>query len=100
MADLQRVVLHDQELDVDVLITSNGELLVNTGGERTVLFAYDADSNLEYIGKASIGSTTDAAVWQIKKLAYTSGNLVSIKWHDGDTSYDNVWDSRAGGSYS
>lgn len=100
MADLKRVMIYDSVTDQDAQVTSTGEFVVNTGGDYTTLFAYDADSNLEYIGKADMSSSTASAVWQIKKLAYTSGNLVSIKWHDGDTLFNNVWDNRTGGSYS
>ena len=51
-----------------------------------------------YIGKASVGSLTSGAVWQIAKLDTSSG-LVKT-WADGDASFNNVWDNRASLTYS
>lgn len=51
-----------------------------------------------YIGSASIGSLTSAAVWQIFKIADSSGDK-TITWADSDNSFDNIWDNRASLSY-
>ena len=63
--------------------------------------AYDANNNLEYLGKAAIGSATSAAVWQIKKFTYdVSNNLTGILWANGNESFANIWDNYATLSYS
>lgn len=56
-------------------------------------------SGVTYIGKAAIGSTGAQPVWQIKKL---DTNTISLDktWADGNDSFDNVWDDRAGLSYA
>lgn len=59
----------------------------------------EATSAITYIGLANIGSSTSAAVWQIKKMS-VSGTVTSIKFADGDANYDNIWDDRASLSYS
>ena len=101
MADLGKVILYDPVTDVNATINSAGELVVTSGDFLTILLAYDSSDNLEYVGKAVIGALTSAGLWQIKKLAYDGNtNLTSVKWADGDSSFDNVWDDRAGKSYS
>jgi len=51
-----------------------------------------------YVGKAAIGSATDAARWQIMSIDETSGTVVTFA--DGDDNYNNIWDSREELSYS
>jgi hypothetical protein len=67
---------------------------------HTTAFDYNAGGSPVYIGKAAFGSAKSAAVWQIQRLVYTGDNLTDILWADGDTEFDNVWDNRAGLSYS
>lgn len=55
-------------------------------------------ANTTYIGKALIGSTTAAEVWQIAKLDTSSGLIKT--WADGDASFNNAWDNRASLTYS
>ena len=52
-----------------------------------------------YIGEAVPGTITSAALWRIKRMVETGPDLV-ITWADGNENFDNVWDSRAGLSYS
>ncbi len=66
----------------------------------TKQLAYDADGNLEFLGIAKIGSATSDAKWQIRKLTWTSNNLVTIEWTDGDFEFNNVWDDRVSLVYS
>lgn len=54
--------------------------------------------NYIYIGKATIGSATSSAVWQVKRVDTTSGAV--ILWADGDDSFDNVFDDYSSLSYS
>ena len=59
----------------------------------------EASSTVTYIGRAARGSTTTAAVWQIMKVT-VSGNITTIAWAGGFDTFINVWDDRAGLSYS
>ena len=58
----------------------------------------DVDGTITYYGYAKPGSSTNDPVWKIKRLDET-GDL-KVLWADGDTNFDNVWDNRAGLSYS
>ena len=63
----------------------------------------DAESNFTYIGEAVPGSTTDAAVWRIKRVEEVSGvggDDYNILWADGTADFDKVWNNRATFSYS
>lgn len=55
---------------------------------------------LLYIGKAPIGTLTNEAKWQVRKLTLTSLGGVLMQWADGNGDFDNVWDNRASLSYS
>lgn len=47
--------------------------------------------DVTYIGKAAIGSLVTDPVWQIKKLDKSSG--LAITWADGDSNFNNIFDS-------
>ena len=66
------------------------------GNYTTIL---DDQGEISYVGKAALSSTTNAAVWQIRKLSQV-GTVLSILYADGDDSFDNVWDDRASLVYS
>lgn len=68
-------------------------------GEYTVAYDYSG-TDLIYSGRAPMGSAKSAAVWQIRKYTYSTGNLVDIQWADGDSNYDNIWNNRASLTYS
>ena len=71
---------------------------VQLDGDYAVRFIENsADSNIEYYGKASIGSSDNDPVWQIKKIDNTSG--VIITWADGNENFDNIWDNRESLTY-
>jgi hypothetical protein len=59
----------------------------------------EASSTVTYVGKADPGSSEASAVWQIKKIT-VSGTETIITWADGDVNFNNVWDNRAGLSFS
>lgn len=104
-AGAKRVLLRAQDPDtgdfVNVGASDNGD---GTFGIKTADSALatriddTTTADTTYIGKAPIGSATNAAVWQITKLATSSGLIKT--WADGDASFDNVWDNRASLSYS
>ena len=52
-----------------------------------------------YIGEGTVGMLDANAVWRIRRLIDTSGT-VDIKWADGDSTFNNIWDNRASLSYS
>lgn len=56
--------------------------------------------DLIYHGKASPGAPSSSPVWAIKKYTYVGGKITAIEWADGNSDFDNVWDDRAGLSYS
>jgi len=91
---------HDLEKEAKRTILTDpfgGEV---TEGNFTTYMDYDENNNPIYIGKAQIGTTTDSALWQIKKLNWTGSNLTSIQWAEGTDDFTNVWDDRSGLSYS
>ncbi len=59
----------------------------------------EASGTVTYVGKAAIGSSDAAAVWQIQKLE-TVGDLFSVSWAGGDALFDKVWNDRASLIYS
>lgn len=58
----------------------------------------DATSTVTYIGKAYVGASDSDNVWQIQRIEVVGTENV-IKWADGNTKFDNVWDDRASLSY-
>ncbi|RLG43311.1 MAG: hypothetical protein DRN81_06805 [Thermoproteota archaeon] len=85
-----------------VAVTTENELKTSTTIATTneaLEFATDSgDSNVLYLGTASVGTATSAASWKIQKIDTTSG--VSITWADGNATADNIWDNRESLSYS
>jgi len=74
------------------------------GLEVTQFTAYttlidDATAVITYIGNASIGSSTAVAVWQIKRISQ-NGDVTTLAWAGGDSSFNKVWDSRVSYNYS
>ena len=59
----------------------------------------DVGGGVSYIGEAQPGATTASAVWRMKRMTETSGDI-TIEWADGDSAFDNVWDNRLSLSYS
>jgi hypothetical protein len=65
-------------------------------------FDYDAASppNLVYFGIAVPGTATSAAGWQIRKFTTSGSNPTSMLWAGGSGAFTNIWDNRAGLTYS
>jgi hypothetical protein len=80
------------------LVDSNS-ILKTTPDAYTVKIEYSGDNPI-YVAKASPGSATSAAVWQISKLTYSGSNVTDVQWAGGANTFTNIWDSRAGYSYS
>lgn len=49
-----------------------------------------ASTTLFYVGEAAVAASTTAPMWRIRKIDTTTG--VDVKWADGNTYFDNVWD--------
>lgn len=65
----------------------------------------DGGSNLVYIGFARPGSSTSAAVWQIRKVTYNGSTPIAIQWPqnasgNASNDYEFSWSGRAGYTYS
>ena len=57
--------------------------------------------DLIYKGWAQPGSLTNAPVWRIQRLTFTGADDdLTVEWADGDGEFDNIWDNRAGLTYS
>ena len=59
-----------------------------------------ASASQTYVGVAPPGTATSSASWKIKLLTYSAGNLVSITWANGSSSYTNIWDNHTSYTYS
>jgi len=66
----------------------------------TEQYAYNASNMVEYIGKATTGTATSSAKWQIQKLSYSGSNVTKKEWANGNVNFDKVWDNRASYTYS
>ena len=90
------------DVNADLIVDDgNGgtrQLSVNDFGSALSLRMDEASATVTYVGEALPGTATSAPAWRIKKLDTSSGT--SIRWADGDTLFNNVWDNRAGLTYS
>lgn len=75
-----------------------GVSLEQRSDSLTTLKVDDTIPNICYVGEANIASSSSAPVWRIRKIDTTTG--VDIKWADGNSNYDNVWDNRTLLSYN
>lgn len=64
-----------------------------------VITLLDEQGTTTYVGKASPNSPTSEPVWQIRRIVSGVGTL-EVKFADGDTRFDNVWDARAALGYT
>jgi hypothetical protein len=59
----------------------------------------DVGGNISYLGEAAPGSATSAAVWRIRHLDMSSGDL-AVTWAGGSDSFTNIWNNRLSLTYS
>jgi len=57
------------------------------------------NANNVYVGLAVVGSSQAGAVWQIQKIV-TAGTIITILYANGNAGYTNIWNNRAGLTYS
>lgn len=77
--------------------------IVDFGSQSNLALQLDdvTTTSVTYIGVAAIGTATSAASWQIKKLDESGTPItLTIKWADGNDSFDNIWDNRSSLTYS
>lgn len=85
---------------VSAVITSLPALSTTQAKYRTKID--EASTTVTYVGKAELtGSAISgaSAVWQIMKIDETT-NPTEISFADGNTNFDNVWDSRSSLTYA
>ncbi len=87
---------HDEENNAKRVVVVDGE--ASSSAFVTNIQTDSVDSNITYIGKATTGSATSAAVWQIQKIDETTGTV--IQWADGNLNFDNIFDNRQSLTYS
>ncbi len=73
----------------------SGEALVKA---KELQIRYEKTGNVGYLGKAAFGVLTSDATWQVRKIDFSSGVVMTAA--DGDANFDNVWDDRASLTYS
>lgn len=98
-AHFQRVKLVDGTLDSSIAIkaTQSGELAASPLDYS--LRVDFVDDNTFYKGWALPGTSESAGAW---KITYTvlSGDDVTVRYADGDASFNNVWTDRLSLAYS
>lgn len=67
--------------------------------EQFITNVDESDSTYTYVGEAAFGSLDGNPVWRIKRIENT-GVLTKIRWADGNSDFDNVWDNRVSLTYS
>lgn len=55
---------------------------------------------VQYIGFAQPNTATAEDAWVVIRLTYVSSDLSAVEWAAGTNQFVNVWDSRAGYTYS
>jgi YD repeat-containing protein len=69
---------------------------IQGGTNYTMKFDYDASGNMIYTGWAQTGSATSDAAWRIMQQTFNGSNqLTDVKWPNGSTAFNAIWDSRA-----
>lgn len=96
-ADLSTIV--GQTVDIGRGVSGSGTQRVAIAADVLTVLYDDAGSSITYIGKAPVGTLTSAASWQIAKLDESSTPDFTMKYA-GTGIFNQVWDSRAGLSYS
>jgi hypothetical protein len=56
--------------------------------------------NITYIGEADPGTSTDQALWRVKRVLEHADGSLSVLWASGTASFVHVWDDRATFVYS
>ena len=57
-----------------------------------------SDPNNIYMGQSATRIPTSYAGWQIQRV-HINGTTIDIKFAEGSTEFDKIWDDRAGYTY-
>lgn len=77
------------------------ESLNQLAGKFAIQIDDVSTTNVKYIGKASVGSSTASAVWQIMKIDKSGTPITTvITFADGNSNFDNVYSNRTSLTYS
>jgi hypothetical protein len=71
--------------------------LSNQKNDYTLLLD-EVSSTVMYVGEANTGSSTSNNAWKIKKIEGSTD--ISVKWAEGNSNEDKIWDNRASYIYS
>lgn len=90
--------LHDREMgkfsDVDGKPVVDVNIKKESSAEITTRIDSKSTTKITYIGTATIGSDDSQPVWRIKIVDETDSVVSVIKWADGNSNYDNIWNNR------
>lgn len=107
VSDLERAEHASSVLAKRVTAVNTVGTQVNPATEETLAGQYSirlddtSTVGITYVGKATIGTATSSALWQIRKIDETGTPVTMVvTWADGNANYDNVWDNRLSLSYS
>jgi len=50
-------------------------------------------NNIAYVGESIPGALTSDPVWRIKRLDTSNNDLITT-WANGNSTFNNIWDSR------
>jgi len=93
----------------DILDLHFSEVLINNNtlelpADLEMPYAQQVDfvnEDVIYKGWAETGTITSLPLWRIQKITFVGTDEdVTIEWADGNGNFDNVWDSRAGLTYT
>lgn len=57
-------------------------------------------NGVQYIGFSQPNTSTDDPEWAILRLTYVTSEVSAVEWAVGTNRFINIWDSRAGYTYS
>ena len=83
--------------------TNSQDGIISKEDHRMLSHTYDyqidatSTTTTTYVGWAERGSATSDNKWQIRRVVYTSGHILTFA--DGDELFDNIWDDRTSLTY-
>lgn len=82
-------------------MTEVRSLDAETSNKDQIECDYDINNNLIYAGFSRSGALTTDPLWKIQKITYdASNNLLTAQWASGSPTYQFIWSSRTGYTYS
>ncbi len=72
--------------------------LITTISPTRAIAIDEVGGGVTYIGMGKVGTATDAAQWQIRRIT-KSGTVTVFEFSDSNDRFDNIWDDRASLNY-